>query len=141
MNNLNKLRGGKKGPGPPFEDVLAAVEDFTSLDFWNLFNLACSYDFQTSYFHRILFASAVPCLSLLVGMVAYSLLKARPSIGDPARRSVGQAMTDECVERDWLLLEVMKRATMVMFFLFPTVRGIRQMVNLYFPKIKFGVKL
>ena len=34
MNDLNKLRGGKKGPGPPFEDVLAAVEDFTSLDFW-----------------------------------------------------------------------------------------------------------
>jgi len=37
MNNLNKMRGGKSGSGPPFDHVLAFVEDFTSLDFWYVF--------------------------------------------------------------------------------------------------------
>ena len=34
MNYINKMRGGKNGPGPPFDKVLAAAEDLTSLDFW-----------------------------------------------------------------------------------------------------------
>ena len=34
MNNLNKLRGGKEGPGAPFNHVMTSVEDLSSLDFW-----------------------------------------------------------------------------------------------------------
>ena len=83
--------------------------------------MACEYDFQTTYANRIWFANAAPSFALLVGVVAYSLLKARPHIGDPAQRPVGQAITNELMERDWLLLEVMMRANMAMFFLFPTV--------------------
>ena len=81
-------------------------------------NLACAYDVQTTYIHRIWFATVGPVAALAVHAVAYAVLKARPTIGD---YSTEQAFSDEEMERDWLLLNIIKGSNMAMFFVLPTV--------------------
>jgi len=80
------------------------------------------YDIQTTYAHRIWLANVVPITLLCVSSVALTVLKSRPSIGDLASRPVGQVMTNESMERDWLPLTILKTSNMAMYFLLPTVR-------------------
>ena len=94
---------------------------YTATNFRNLLNLSCMYDIQTTYIHRIWLSNLVPIMSMGVFGVCFLRLKSLPSIGDPALRPVGQVMTKERMERDWLLLAVMKYANMTYYFLAPTV--------------------
>ena len=84
--------------------------------------MACEYDFETTYFHRIWFANVAPVAALSVCAGFFAILKARPSIGEPSQRLVGQAMTDERMERDWLVINIIKGSNMVMYFVLPTVK-------------------
>ena len=83
--------------------------------------MVCVYDLQTTYSHQIWFANLIPIAALGVSAACFALLKVRPQIGDRAQRPVGQAMTNERMERDWLLLEVIKESLMVVFLDLPAV--------------------
>ena len=83
--------------------------------------MSCVYDVQTTYIHQIWFANCVPLISLCVSGTYLAFIKARPSIGDYASRPVGQMMTNERMERDWLLLGILKSSNMAWYFLIPTV--------------------
>ena len=86
----------------------------------NLLNLACAYGVETTYIHRIWFATLSPVVALIVHASASAVLKARSSIGG---LRTGQAILDEEMKRDWLLLSIIKGSNMVMYFVLPTVSG------------------
>ena len=87
----------------------------------NLLNMACEYDIETTYVHRIWFANVAPVAAFSASAAALAMLKARPHVGDRAQRPVGQVMTNERMARDWMILGIGKGANMAMYFVLPAV--------------------
>ena len=75
---------------------------------FNALHISCMFD-ETNYTHKVIFASCLPVIALLLSSVMFLLMSRRPSIGV---KQPGRAMSAEREKRDWFFIMVIEGTNM-----------------------------
>ena len=75
---------------------------------FNALHISCMFD-QTNYTHKVIFASCLPVIAVLLNIVMFLLMARRPSIGV---KQPGRAMSAEREKRDWFFIMVIEGTNM-----------------------------
>ena len=88
--------------------TLRSLENAASLDMFNALHISCMFD-ETNYTHKVIFASCLPVIAVVLSNFMFWLMSRRPSIGV---KQPGRAMSAEREKRDWFFIMVIEGTNM-----------------------------